>query len=125
ESVIRRYVRYQPGLAVYDRSEMIRWQQELQSTVFFSSVDVRLASQAERGRSIQQVADQAAESAGAGDLDAVRSSSTDTQEDAAGDTADAPEDDTKQQTDARPEVQQRGLRYSQLMEQETLEVPVR
>lgn len=46
ESLIGRYVTYQPGQTPYDRRDMIAWQQSLQSTVFFRSVDLRLT----RGR---------------------------------------------------------------------------
>ncbi len=48
-SLIYRYVRYEPGVTPYDRRQLIAWQQEMQSTVFFSSVDVVLDRRAQQG----------------------------------------------------------------------------
>lgn len=120
ESLIRRYVRYEPGVTVYDRRQLVGWQQEMQSTVFFSSVDVRLASQAGQRATPAQAADQAAESAGAGDLDAVRPARA---ENDGEDEDDDAATDTKQQPDAE-QVTTNGLRYSERMELDTLTVPV-
>ncbi|MGE4337866.1 MAG: autotransporter assembly complex family protein [Pigmentiphaga sp.] len=41
-SLVSRYVRYSPGTTPYDRRQLIRWQQELQRTVFFSGVEIEL-----------------------------------------------------------------------------------
>src|SRR5690606_17459840 len=42
KSVIERYIRYQPGQP-YERRRMVDWQQDLQSSPFFSSVKVDIA----------------------------------------------------------------------------------
>ncbi len=42
DALVRRYVQYQPGTTSYDRRQLIGWQQELQRTVFFSSLDINL-----------------------------------------------------------------------------------
>lgn len=128
ESLIRRYVRYEPGVTPYDRSEMVGWQQEMQSTVFFSSVDVRLASQSGRGATPAQAADLAAESAGAGDLDAVQPPERSAEGEL--DDADEQDEDTAAEADTKlqPEPQEvnvNGLRFSERMALDTLEIPVR
>lgn len=77
ESLIRRYVTYQPEQTPYNRRQMIEWQQNMQATVFFSSVDIDLDSPLGRRRATpREAADQAAEAAGAGDVQAVQPAAT-------------------------------------------------
>ncbi|MBU4609340.1 BamA/TamA family outer membrane protein [Achromobacter sp. GG226] len=124
ESLIRRYVAYQPNETRYDRRQLIRWQQDMQSTPFFSSVDVGLTRSTGR-RTIQQVADSAAQAEGAGDLDAIRR--TPASQAAAAEVPDDDEDDDDAQTrDTASEAPAgQAAPRSNLMQRERLVVPVR
>ncbi len=119
ESLVRRYVVYTPGETAYDRRQIIRWQQDMQSTPFFSSIDVGLARPSARP-TIQQVADQVVEAEGAGDLDAVQPSggaaAADAQDD---DDDDAPTDTGTQAAGGAAPPR------SSLMTRERVVVPVR
>ncbi|GAA5236534.1 BamA/TamA family outer membrane protein [Verticiella sediminum] len=107
--LVRRYVTYEEGQTRYNRRDMIRWQQDMQSTSFFSSADVALARASGR-RTIQQVADQMAEGEGAGDLDAMRT---------------PPEAGQPRDTQTESSVDEPGERRAGLMDMDSIVVPVR
>ncbi len=129
ESLIRRYVTFTPGKTPYNRRQMIQWQQDMQSTVFFSSVDVDLDTPGFGASTTpMQAADQAVQAAGAGDVRAVKPALPDSGEG----TAQAPSGgETTAQADARDAVRveeaqgARGSRFAALMRREQLTVPVK
>src|SRR5690606_24756460 len=130
ESLIHRYVTYQPGSTSYDRRKLIEWQQGMQATVFFSRVDVDLATPGARPRATpQQAADMAAEAAGAGDVQAVQPAAS-----IDGEADEDMADETKQpaeRAEAREEVKAREAqgtprgRFGALMASDRLTLPVR
>jgi len=130
ESLVRRYVTYTPGKTAYDRRQIIEWQQGMQATVFFSSVDVDLDTPGARTRATpQQAADMAAEAAGAGDVQAVQP---------AAQLADEPDEDEEgggrqpaEKAEAREAVKageaqgSRREQFAALMARDRVTVPVR
>nr|MBF0683728.1 BamA/TamA family outer membrane protein [Pseudomonas sp.] len=129
ESLIRRYVTYKPGSTSYDRRKIIEWQQNMQATVFFSSVDVDLATPGARQRSTpQQAADMAAEAAGAGDVQAVQPAASmdeDAEQDVAGeDRQPAEKAEAREAVKAQESQRQRGSRFAALMARDQVTVPV-
>lgn len=130
ESLIKRYVTYTPGKTAYDRRQMIEWQQGMQSTVFFSSVDVDLDTPGARARSTpQQAADMAAEAAGAGDVQAVQPAAQ-LEEDPDEDVTDAGSQPAEK-AEAREAVKAseaagtRRAQFAALMARDRVTVPVR
>lgn len=130
ESLIRRYVTYTPGKTAYSRREMIEWQQSMQATVFFSSVDVDLETPGVRARSTpQQAADMAAEAAGAGDVQAVQPAAQldDEAEEDTGDSArqSAEKAEARENVKANETRSARRAQFAALMARDRLTLPVR
>lgn len=147
-SLVHRYVRYQPGVTPYDRRQLITWQQEMQSTSFFSSVDVVLDTGARRRTNVQRAAEQAASDA---DPDKMQADESDgvAKEDNAGVRDDTPSErraaaesritEREDASRATPpdnsgdngqeaaDDQRRGtgLRFSQLMAEDSITIPLR
>lgn len=130
ESLIKRYVTYTPGKTAYDRRQMIEWQQGMQSTVFFSSVDVDLATPGTQARSTpRQAADMAAEAAGAGDVQAVQPAAR-LEDDPDEDVTDAGRQpaekaEAREAVKAREAAGTRRAQFAALMARDRVTVPVR